>query len=176
MKFKKFMIALLRFILKPLSFIPALLMMYTIFSFSAQDGATSSNLSYSVSYKAISIADRALDLELTDKQISRCIRKIHVYVRKIAHFTEYLLLAITITFPLYVYGIRGIWLVISGGILCIGFAALDELHQYFVSGRSCSVRDVVIDSCGSLIGILTVRFFGYIGRKTIFEPLSKHRS
>ncbi|MDE6053062.1 MAG: VanZ family protein [Lachnospiraceae bacterium] len=177
MTFKKFVKTLLRFILKPLSFIPALLMMYIIFSFSAQDGTTSANQSYKISYKAVSIADRALDLQLTDKQISRCIRKIHFYVRKIAHFTEYFLLAVTVAFPLYVYGIRGIWLVIAGGILCVGFAALDELHQYFVGGRSCSVRDVIIDSGGSLIGILIVRVFGYIGRKTIFEPLiSKHQS
>lgn len=176
MTLNKFIKTLLRFILKPLSFIPALLMMYTIFSFSAQDGTTSANLSYKVSYKAVSIADRALDLDLSDKQISRCIRKIHFYVRKLAHFTEYFLLAITVAFPLYVYGIRGFWLVIAGGILCVGFAALDELHQYFVSGRSCSVRDVMIDSCGSLLGILFVRIFGYIGRKTIFEPLSTHRT
>ncbi|MDE6983252.1 MAG: VanZ family protein, partial [Lachnospiraceae bacterium] len=71
---KNVMRFLLRFILKPLSFVPAFLMMYIIFSFSAQDGTTSSNLSYSVSYKAVSFADRALDLELTDKQVARCIR------------------------------------------------------------------------------------------------------
>lgn len=176
MTLNKLIKALLRFILKPLSFVPALLMMYMIFSFSAQDGTTSANLSYKVSYKAVSIADRALDLELTDKQVARCIRKIHFYVRKLAHFTEYFLLAVTVAIPLYVYRIRGIWLIITGGILCVGFAALDELHQYFVSGRSCSVRDVIIDSCGSLIGILVVRILGYIGRKTIFEPLSTHRS
>lgn len=176
MTFHRFIKILLRLILKPLSFIPALMMMYIIFSFSAQDGTTSSALSYNVSYKAVSVADRALDLELTDQQISRCIRKIHFYVRKLAHFTEYFLLAVTVAFPLYVYGIRGIWLVITAGILCVGFAALDELHQHFVSGRSCSVRDVVIDSCGSLVGILFVRIFDYIGRKTVFEPLSKHRS
>ena len=165
---------ILRFILKPLSFIPALLMMYIIFSFSAQDGATSSNLSYKVTYKAVSMADNALDLELTDKQISRCIRKIHYYVRKLAHFSEYFLLAVSVAVPLYVYGIRGLWLVLTAGILCVGFAALDEFHQYFVRGRGCSARDVLIDSCGALIGILFVRILGYIGRKTIFEPLCRH--
>ena len=175
MNVKRLIKLLLRFILKPLSFIPAILMMYVIFSFSAQDGTTSSNLSYNVSYKAVSIADRALDLELTDAQIARCIRKIHFYVRKTAHFTEYFLLAITIAFPLYVYGIRGIWLIIAGGILCTGYASFDELHQYFVSGRSSSVRDVIIDSCGSFVGIVSVRIFGYIGRKTVFEPLSTRR-
>lgn len=175
MRFKKFLKYLLRFLLKPLSFIPALLMLYIIFSFSAQDGTTSANLSYKVSYKAVTTADRVLDLDLTQTQVSRCIRKIHFYVRKLAHFSEYFLLAVTIAFPLYVYKVRGIWLVIAGGILCVAFASLDELHQYFVSGRSCSVRDVVIDSCGSFVGILFVRILGYIGRKTIFEPLSIQR-
>lgn len=173
MRIETFVKFILRFILKPLSFIPALLMMYIIFSFSSQDGTTSSNLSYRVTYKAVSMADDALDLELTDKQIARCIRKIHYYVRKLAHFSEYFLLAVSIAVPLYVYGIRGIWLVLTAGILCVGFAALDEFHQYFVQGRGCSARDVLIDSCGSLIGILFVRILGYIGRKTIFEPLCR---
>ncbi len=159
---------LLRILLKPLSFIPALMMMYLIFCLSAQDGTTSSNLSYNVSYTAISFVDKALDLELTDKQISRSIRKIHYSVRKLAHFTEYFLLAVSVSFPLYVYGIRGIWLIIISGFLCVGFASLDELHQYFVRGRGCSVRDVMIDSFGSFLGILFVRISGYIGRKTIF--------
>ena len=173
MRIETFAKFILRFILKPLSFIPAILMMYIIFSFSSQDGTASSKLSYQVTYKAVSVADRALDLELTDKQISRCIRKIHYYVRKLAHFSEYFLLAVSVAVPLYVYGIRGLWLVLTAGILCVGFAALDEFHQYFVRGRGCSARDVLIDSCGALIGIVFVRIMGYIGRKTIFEPLCR---
>ena len=161
----------MRFLLKPLSFIPAILIMYIIFSFSAQNGSASSNTSYKVSHKIVSIADRALDLELTEAQTSRCVRKINLYVRKLAHFTEYFLLAVALTFPLYVYRVRGIWLVLIGLIFCVGFAAFDEFHQFFVKGRSASVRDVIIDSCGSFVGILFVRIFGYIGRKTIFEPL-----
>jgi hypothetical protein len=79
----------LRFLLKLLSFVPALMIMYMIYSFSAQDANESSNLSQGVSYKAILIVDQKLDLGLTDKQITRCINKIHHYVRKIAHFSEY---------------------------------------------------------------------------------------
>ena len=40
---------LLRGILKPLSFLPALFMMYVIFSFYAQPGTVSGSLSYKVS-------------------------------------------------------------------------------------------------------------------------------
>lgn len=166
---------ILRFFIKLLSFVPALIIMYIIFSFSAQDGAASSMQSYKVTKKIVSTADRMLDLELTEQQTNRCIRKIHYYIRKLAHFTEYFLLAVSVSVPLYVYGIRGIWLVITAGILCSGFAALDEFHQLFVQGRGASVRDVIIDSCGALVGIFIVRIIGYITRKTLVEPLCRHK-
>ena len=34
------------------------------------------------------------------------------------------------------------------------YAVTDEIHQYFVPGRSCELRDMGIDSCGVLAGIL----------------------
>ena len=37
-------------------------------------------------------------------------------------------------------------------IFCMLYAATDEFHQLFVPGRGAQVRDVVIDTCGSLIG------------------------
>jgi VanZ family protein len=164
----------LRFLLKPLSFVPALMIMYMIFSFSAQDADESSSLSYDVSYKAVSVMDKTLDLNLTPNQITKCINRIHHYVRKLAHFSEYFLLAVSIAVPLYVYGVRGLWLVLVAGVICVSFASSDEFHQLFVSGRGASVRDVLIDSSGALVGIILVRIFGYILRKTIFEPLSHH--
>lgn len=161
------------FLLKPFSLIPMLLMMYIIFSFSAQTGDDSSKLSHNVTYKIVSTADELLDLQLSDSQINRCINKIHHYIRKIAHFSEYFLLAATVSLPLYVYGIRGFWLILTAGIICIGFAVLDEMHQLFVQNRSGSYKDVIIDSLGSITGIIFVRLFGYIIRKTIIEPLCK---
>lgn len=74
----------LRFLLKPLSFVPALIIMYCIYSFSAQDGAASSSLSYKVSYKVIEITDHILNLDLSDAQILLGIHRIHFYVRKTA--------------------------------------------------------------------------------------------
>lgn len=150
----------MRFLLRSFSFIPALLMMCAIFSFSAQDGTASSRLSYHFSHSIISAADEALDLELSDRQIDQCIQKIHFYVRKLAHFTEYFLLAVTIAVPLYLNGMRGVRLILATAILCCGTAGSDEMHQYFVEGRSASVRDVLIDCCGALSGIMAVRLIG----------------
>ena len=35
-----------------------------------------------------------------------------------------------------------------------GYAITDELHQFFVSGRSAQVLDVVIDTSGVIVGVL----------------------
>ena len=38
-------------------------------------------------------------------------------------------------------------------IFTTAYAASDEFHQLFVTGRSAQVRDVLIDSCGALCGL-----------------------
>lgn len=166
---------ILKFLLKLLSFVPAIVIMYCIYSFSAQDGTASSSLSYEVSNKVISLTDRLLGLGLSAQQVLHAVSQIHHYIRKLAHFSEYFLLAVSIAIPLYVYGIRNIWLILTAGLFCVGFASLDEFHQLYVAGRSGSVRDVCIDSSGAVLGIIITNVVCYICRKSIFEPLSLHR-
>lgn len=165
----------LRFVLKPLSFAPAIIVMYMIFRLSAQDGAASSQLSYKVSTKIVVTADKLLDKKFSTKEIKQYADKIHFMVRKFGHVTEYFILAVTVAFPLYVYGVRGFALMIVAGIFCVGFAGFDEYHQSFVAGRGPSKRDVAIDSIGIFIGIVLVRIVGWTGRMTIFRPLSNHK-
>ena len=167
--------AFLRSLLKPFSFVPALLMMYLIFSFSAQDGTTSGNLSYKVSEIIVETANDAFDLHWSSSEIKKHIKDIHHPVRKLAHMTEYFLLAISVSFPLYVYGVRGIWLSLLAGMICVGFAALDEYHQSFVAGRGPSKKDVGIDSIGVFAGIIMMQFICFLGRVTIFRPLARKR-
>ena len=38
------------------------------------------------------------------------------------------------------------------------YAVTDEIHQYFVPGRSCELRDMLIDACGVAAGVLLCRF------------------
>ncbi len=145
------------FILKPLSFLPALAMMALIFSFSAQTGVSSGQLSYKVSYKLVETGSRVLDKSLDDVQIDAYARRIEGPVRKLAHMTEYFILAITVALPFYVYGLRGFPLLLVAGAICVGFACTDEYHQSFVAGRWPSIRDVCIDSIGIFFGIMLVR-------------------
>ena len=59
---KKFLILLL----KPLSFLPALAIMYMIFSFSGQTGAVSSNISYKVSHKIVTVGSDLLGKDFSE--------------------------------------------------------------------------------------------------------------
>lgn len=165
----------IRTFLKPLSFIPAILLMYMIFTFSSQDGVTSAQLSYKVSYKIVETGGKVLGADFQPWEIDNLATRFHGVIRKIAHMTEYFALAVAVAFPLYVYGLRGILLMIVAGLFCVAFACGDEYHQAYVAGRGPSRRDVLIDSFGVFWGIILVRIIGWTGRKTIFRPLNRKK-
>ena len=152
-------------LLKPFSFIPAILMMSMIFSFSSQNGTESSQLSEKVARGIFITIDHVMEVLNENKtydELAYSASSIEFYVRKAAHMTEYCLLAICVSLPLYVYGLRGFALTFLAGILCVAFAASDEFHQTTVANRGPSVKDVGIDSIGVLFGITFVRLFCWI--------------
>lgn len=53
--------------------------------------------------------------------------------------------------------LQKIALPLSLGVL---YACIDELHQYFVPGRACQIRDVCIDTAGVLIGVFLALLIG----------------
>jgi VanZ family protein len=154
------------FLLKPLSFLPAVIIMYVIFSFSAQSGVDSGNLSYTISHKIVEIGNELLQKNMNEWEINEMAERIEYPVRKAAHMTEYFILAVAVSLPFYVYGLRGFGLLVTAGLICVGFACGDEYHQSFVDGRGPSVKDVGIDSIGVFLGIMAVR----IGCWTVLAP------
>lgn len=164
--------------LKPLSFLPALAMMYLIFTFSSQNGEVSGDLSYRVSYKIVQVAevaDQVVDLGIEPGNTDYYAEKIHYYVRKAAHMTEYFCLAVAVAFPFYVYGLRGFPLLLVAGAICVGFAGLDEYHQSFVDGRGPSLRDVGIDSIGIFFGIMVVKLLCWTTLQMLPKPKKKRK-
>ncbi|MFR9073144.1 MAG: VanZ family protein [Blautia sp.] len=127
-------------LLKPFSFIPAILMMSMIFSFSSQNGTESSQLSEKVARGIFITIDHVMDRGWDDEKIQELADEYQYPVRKLAHMTEYCLLAICVSLPLYVYGLRGFALTFLAGILCVAFAASDEFHQTMVANRGPSVK------------------------------------
>ena len=71
-------------------------------------------------------------------------------VRKYAHFFEYMILGI-ISFIVFKNTNNP---KLYSFLLCYINASLDEIHQYFIEGRHCQVKDVIIDCSGSIIGIV----------------------
>lgn len=143
--------------LKIFSFLPALVMMYVIYSFSAQTGADSSALSAKIAYKIVQVYEYVTDRDFSEEQIDYYVDKLQYPVRKAAHMAEYFLLAVCVSLPGYVYGLRGFPLLIVAGGICVGFACLDEYHQSMVAGRGPSKKDVLIDSVGVFFGVMLVR-------------------
>ncbi len=161
-----------RYLLKPLSFVPAILVAVMIFGFSSQDAVESTSLSTEVTAKIVHSVNYRLHMEWTPAQQELYIQKVEYTVRKVAHFSEYLLFAVTIALPLYVYGCRGLWLPFITILICFAYAGTDEWHQSFTPGRSPQFRDVIIDTCGGAVGAILSHPFLAIGRATIFRPLS----
>ncbi len=76
-------------------------------------------------------------------------------IRKLAHFTEYMILGALMVGILQFreksdYWKRGL---IVWGIACL-YAVTDEVHQLFVPGRAGALKDVLLDSAGALVGVL----------------------
>ncbi len=75
-------------------------------------------------------------------------------VRKGAHFSIYLLLGVLCLLAMQTHQVKtGVKIGVSLGI-CLLYAASDELHQLFIDGRSGQVSDVLLDFCGSTVGVL----------------------
>ena len=96
--------------------------------------------------------------QTTDEQ-AIYVRDNRVFIRKAAHVLEFTILCVLLFLGLS--GRLKIWLrlLISGGGAIL-YAISDEVHQYFVPGRSGLVSDVLIDSIGVgiAVGVLTVIF------------------
>jgi VanZ family protein len=80
-----------------------------------------------------------------------------VAVRKCAHVIEYAVLALLLWRALRNTPVLGAKMLVTFGAVMLGcalFAASDEFHQTFVKSRTPSVRDVLLDIAGAILGLL----------------------
>lgn len=136
-----------------------------IFNFSSQNSEKSNETSGVIVNKVVdSVAkvNKKVKKEELEDQVS-------FWVRKLAHFSIYTLLGIFLINEANTFEITKKRKI----IICILFGALyaisDEFHQGFVGGRSPEIRDVCIDTCGIIFGIILVIIAGKLISK-IKEP------
>lgn len=148
---------ILKKIIKWIVWIPAIIMMIIIFSFSNANSEKSSNLSGGIISNTLNFIDDTFSLGLEEQRKEELVEGLQTPIRKLAHMTEYMILAITFMFALYIDGLKGKRLIGVSLLLGIGYASLDEFHQLFIPGRSGEIRDVCVDTIGIILGVLFYR-------------------
>lgn len=124
---------------KQLSIILVLIWMIIIFimsSFNAEDSANQSNF-------IVNIISNIFNIEN--------VKLLSLIIRKLAHFTEYLILGTLVINMFTKNNAKKTYLLSI--LLCIIYAISDEIHQIFVPGRACQIKDILIDSVGSITGV-----------------------
>lgn len=121
-----------------LSWVFVAAVMIFIFLMSSANGETSSDISNSLLMRII---------ELTGLDISS-----H-FIRKAAHFSEFAALSFLLSNAVFATFNTKKAPVIAFPLACV-YAVTDELHQLFSDGRACSVKDMLIDSSGALLGAI----------------------
>ena len=134
---------------KYLKLIALFLWMSVIFYFSAEpqlESEAASNLATDILYHIYHFVFSAgMDSDVFFARYGQ-------FIRKLAHFTEFAILGILAK---SVYEDR--WnknTILYPVLFCALYAVSDEVHQYFVPGRYCALKDMCIDTAGALTGVL----------------------
>lgn len=124
-----------------------ILWMILIFLFSSQPAEESEEVSLSIGRAISSVVVENYN-ELSMEEQEEIARKVDFPLRKMAHATEYAILALLL------------WFVtrhcLPAFLITVVYAATDEFHQLFVAGRSARVMDVAIDAAGAVVMLFIV--------------------
>lgn len=136
--------------------------MALIFWFSLQSGAQS----YAQSHKVLEIVERILNKfgikfnqALFDIFAPFCKEKVtsEIFIRKLAHFTEYFIFGIICTASIIHWHKRK-FLRFVPAALGVLTAAIDEMviQQFLVSERTAAITDVLLDSIGFYVALIII--------------------
>ena len=133
------------------AFLPMIAVCAVIFWFSSNAAEESSKQSSAVvdivkkdMFPELNELDTERDTQIVEDVIS------HI-VRKTAHFSIYTLLGICAFGGYRFLKKKHLRFLAAWGTATV-YAVSDEIHQHFVPGRSCELRDVCIDSAGAALG------------------------
>ena len=131
-----------------------ILWMGVIFTFSSFNSSESSKQSKGIINFFIKNVIEIFDKDLTETEELELVSTLHTPVRKLAHFSIYLVLGILVSLLLKTYSFTTKNIILLSILICFLYACSDEIHQLFISGRSGEFKDILIDTCGSSVGII----------------------
>ena len=126
----------------------AIIWMLVIFVFSAQKSEESTKLSNGAGRYVVTTVNEVMDKGWDEEKVEEYALAIDHPVRKLAHATEYAILA------LLWFGALGSKL--QAVEIAFLYACTDEFHQLFVPGRAGLFTDVLIDTSGAAVALLFV--------------------
>ena len=135
---------------KYLKLLLLVLWMSVIFYLSSQSdvqSADTSNLVTDIIYKILNYF--SIDINYGEAAF---IETFSSFVRKLAHFSEFLILGVLTVSNLFEIK-RDRKYIYYAIIFCVLYAISDEVHQLFVINRYCSILDMLLDSLGAITGI-----------------------
>ena len=142
------------------SWLLVLITMLIIFNFSGHSSEKSAEVSEGV---VVQILDIVMDKEDITPPV---VKKFQFPVRKMAHFSIYMLLGFCMISAFEkTFKIKK-WLnaALSVAACCV-YAVSDEFHQGFSANRAPRALDVLIDSCGAVTGVLIFLLFIHLYNK-----------
>jgi VanZ family protein len=125
----------------------------TISFFSSQQGYQSASTSTRFSKMIVEEWNRIFHLALSEDNRNLLISWVYEPVRKLAHITEYAILAIILYFLINQFTRKRRIVILMTFIILFLLASMDEIHQLFIPLRGAKFSDVLIDSIGGLVGI-----------------------
>ena len=140
----------MKFIRKYFWYLPTVIWMVVIFNMSGQVGRISSGLSLQVTEKIVDVIETVRNGDEYDRIYLT--QKLHPYVRKLAHMTEYGILY-TLLFLSFFASVIATRAMVYSILVSFLYACSDEFHQTFVSMRSGQFTDVCIDMTGVLAAV-----------------------
>ena len=152
------------FLISALLWCLVILWMAVIFMFSAQVGNDSANLSGGLTrFLAKLFIDDFESMEAFAQ--GQIIASFAYPIRKLAHFSEYLILSVLCFFAVKSHEKEDKFAAVISVIISFFYAVSDEIHQYFVPDRACKLLDVLIDTSGAITGVVICIILMQISRK-----------
>ncbi len=127
--------------------------MSLIFFLSNQPAVDSTELSDGFISNTIGNVYKLFDKNISSEDLDIIKDKYSHVVRKMAHFTIYMILGTLVTLLVREYNISFYKCLFISLLVCLLYSISDEIHQLFVMGRSGEIKDVLIDTSGSFMGI-----------------------
>ncbi|MDE6529236.1 MAG: VanZ family protein [Lachnospiraceae bacterium] len=159
-----------KFILRTLSWAPALATMLIIFILSSQNGVASGDTSRELTMGLLHLTAEESPYVAASNQAA--IEALDALIRMIAHIGEYAFLSLMIGFAVSVNGFGGKIRMFYMCFLGMIVAVADEFFQIFVPGRYGDLKDVVFD----LVGVIAVATLLYIWSRHFEKRKTAHRT